>query len=228
MKKTIHLFWLLLFAISAFAQKADSTLLYPWKIRQPVDSVSLTQKDSLKIQKDTLKKKNFFATRVENFSKWSPPRKAALMSFVLPGSGQIYNKKGLWWRLPLCYGAYGTTIYLHAGLRKKYFFYRDAYSFKLANPSAKLPTSITNRSPNKNIDFNFVGLDQIYRQRNTNRDTYERSFIWLGAAHLYCVADAFVTAHLNAFDISDDLSLKVQPKFDWLSQKPMLGLSLVF
>jgi hypothetical protein len=228
MKKTIHLFWLLFFGFSAFAQKKDSTFLSIGKKAQLVDTLLLTQKDSVGMKKDTLKKKNFFAARAESFSKWSPPKKAALMSFVLPGSGQIYNKKGIWWRLPLCYGAYGTTIYLHAGLRKKYFFYRDAYSFKVANPSKKLPTSITNRSPNKNIDFNLVDLEKIYRQRNTNRDTYERSFIWLGAAHLYCVADAFVTAHLNAFDISDDLSLKVQPKFDWLSQKPMLGLTLGF
>ena len=225
MKKTIHLLSLLIFSFSAFAQKADSTFSSPWKKFQLIDSLTLAKKDSTGAKKDTLKKKVFF---VKNINKWSPPKKAALMSLVLPGSGQIYNKKGLWWRLPLCYGAYGTTIYLHVGLRKKYFFYKDAYSFKVVNPGKKLPTTITNRSPNKSIDFNLVDLDKIYRQRNTNRDTYERSFIWLGAAHLYCVADAFVTAHLNAFDINDDLSLKIQPKFDWLSQKPMLGLTLGF
>jgi hypothetical protein len=57
------------------------------------------------------------------------PSKAAFYSAVLPGLGQIYNKK--YWKVPLVYGALGTTIYFYISNNNKYHAYRDAYKRRL-------------------------------------------------------------------------------------------------
>ena len=57
------------------------------------------------------------------------PSKAAFYSAVFPGMGQVYNKK--YWKLPLVYGALGTTIYFYISNNKKYHLYRDAYKRRL-------------------------------------------------------------------------------------------------
>ncbi len=57
------------------------------------------------------------------------PSKAAFYSAVFPGLGQVYNKK--FWKLPLVYGALGTTIYFYMSNNKKYHLYRDAYKRRL-------------------------------------------------------------------------------------------------
>jgi hypothetical protein len=221
MKKIFTYFYLCCFSFLAHAQKIDSTRVQSiGEKRQVIDSLDIVEKKDANKSKDSLKNKSFFARQSSKINNWSSPKKAALLSAVLPGSGQIYNKKGLWWRLPLCYGAYGAAIYTHITVRKRYFFYKDIYDFKVINPSK--PYIIDD------INYQNVDLDKIYRARNSARDNYERSFLWLGGAYIYCVADAFVTAHLNAFDINDDLSLKIKPSFDWVAQKPMLGIALQF
>lgn len=231
MKKIIATIFIGFFVFSAFAQKKDSLFIEKKKPSFVAkDTLSTNTKDSVFVQNDSLGNKKFFAKRVEKIGKWSKPKKAAMLSLVLPGAGQIYNKKGVWWRLPLCYGAYSAAIITHVGLRKNYFFYKDIYDWRVNElnkiPQGEFPTKLYGEKVS--IAFKTLSLSDIYNQKNRQRNPYERSFIWLGAAHLYCVADAFVTAHLTAFDISDDLSLKIQPKYDWASQKPMLGIALQF
>ena len=58
------------------------------------------------------------------------PAKAAFYSAVLPGLGQAYNKK--YWKIPLVYGAIGTSLYFYINNNKKYHSYRDAYKRRLA------------------------------------------------------------------------------------------------
>ncbi len=232
MKKIITAIFITFFFFSAFAQKKDSLLIVKNKpLFVATDTlVSSAAKDSTFVEKDSLKNKNFFAKRAEKIGKWSKPKKAAMLSLVLPGAGQIYNKKGVWWRLPLCYGAYSAAIITHIGLRKNYFYFKDIYDWRVNEqnkiPQGEFPTKLYGK--NVPTAYKTLELSSIYNQKNRQREPFERSFIWMGAAHLYCVADAFVTAHLMAFDITDDLSLKVQPKYDMVSQKPMLGLALQF
>ena len=57
------------------------------------------------------------------------PAKAAFYSAVLPGLGQAYNKK--YWKIPLVYGAIGTSLYFYIDSNKKYHQYRDAYKRRL-------------------------------------------------------------------------------------------------
>ena len=226
MKNIIVTFFCCFVHISAFCQKADSIAVLDINTAKTT-TISL---DTTSIKDDSLKKKNFITKKIDKIGKWSPPKKAAMLSLILPGAGQIYNKKGVWWRLPLCYGAYTFTIVTHIQLRKQYFFFKDIYEWRVNQQKGiaqgDFPTTLYGKKVSSG--YKTASLQAIYNDKNNARNPYERSFIWLGAAHLYCVADAFVTAHLRAFDISEDLSLKIQPKYDWVSQKPMVGLALQF
>ncbi|MFZ4542943.1 MAG: DUF5683 domain-containing protein [Saprospiraceae bacterium] len=183
---------------------------------QSNDTIPLQTKVGEQVRVDTGKAKGVLG----RFQKMSTPKKAALLATFLPGAGQIYNKNGVWWKLPLSYGAYGFAIYTHIQARRAYFFYKDIYELRVKNLPlpAKLYTYDVPES------YKTTDISAFYRQKNNFRNNYERSFIWLGAAHLFAIADAFVTAHLKSFDVGDNLSMCIKPKFDPLNQSPMLSV----
>lgn len=176
------------------------------------DTISPTKKSSARLV-DSTQKRGAFAS--------AAPKKAALLSAVIPGAGQLYNKKGIWWKLPLCYGAYGYTIYNHLQARRTYFFYKDIYELRVKNQP--LPSTLYGqRVPEF---YNTTDISAFFRQKNNYRNNYERSFLWIGAAHLFAVADAFVTAHLKSFDVSDNLTMTIKPTFDVMSMRPAMGIA---
>lgn len=227
MKKILLGILLMGFHLLLFSQSNDSLLLLnKQKLSPTKDSSTPFTLDDKKESLDSLKKQNFLNNRINKVKGWSKPKKAAMLSLVLPGAGQIYNKKGAWWRLPLCYGAYGYTIYYHIQARNNYFFIKTIYEMRAKNEILPVGEKLYGRTVAS--AYQNVSLQALFNDKRKYQEPYERSYIWLGAAHLFCVADAFVSAHLNAFDINEDISLKVQPKYDWNTQKPMLGLALRF
>lgn len=207
-----------------FAQAPDSITLSGRRASAIRVDSQVIRTDTIKDITDSLKKKSFFAAKADKIKSWSSPKKAVMMSLVLPGSGQIYNRKGVWWKLPLCYGGYTAAIVVHINNRRNYFYIRDLYELRVKQ--LPIPTEIRGRNvPQKYLNSS---ITELFNEKNRYRNPYERSYLYLGAAHVYCIADAFVTAHLNAFDLTEDLSLKIKPQFDWVAQKPMLGLSLQF
>lgn len=168
---------------------------------QTIDNQKVVTKiDS--ITTDTTKAKK----KVGYFSKAAySPKKAALFSFILPGAGQIYNKKGAWWKLPLSYTAYGATIYLIQKNQRSYKKYYNIYANYINDPKYVNPDKISKTVADKN--------------RQISRKNLEYSWVGLFGAHLFCVSDAFVTAHLNQFDIDDNLNLKVTTASESLGVK---------
>lgn len=215
MKKYILFLFFVNFYQLAFAQTTDSTTLradrrggvttpLPYSTQITENQIIIEKKDSTKI--DTTKRKTF----KNYFSKSTySPKKAALFSFVLPGAGQIYNKKGAWWKLPLCYSAYGATIYMVVKNQRSYDKFYNIYA------SYVFDKTYTNPSVSK-----------VTADRNRQAAQKNLAYSWLAVfgAHLYCVSDAFVTAHLNLFDIDDNLNLKITPSSDALG----VGLRLTF
>lgn len=219
----LSIFFLALGVVSLQAQQKDS-------IHNTLDNIKVVSKDTLRqavitskdsintIKTDTSKKSIRIFRKV---NQWSSPKKAAMLSLVLPGAGQIYNKQGLWWRLPLVYGAYAGTIYTHFFYRKEYFYFKKIYELRVNKQP--LPEKLYNRT----VPAGYANVDvsALFRQKNYYRNFYERSFIWMGLAHIYGIADAYVTAHLKSFDMTDDISMKIKPKFDFATQRPMIGIA---
>lgn len=125
------------------------------------------------------------------------PRSAALMSAVLPGLGQVYNKK--YWKVPILYAGFGATLYSIKVNNDRYVRYRDAYRLRVDND----PATVDNYP--QYSDENLITLKDFYRR---NRDL---SYIITAGIYLLNIVDASVDAHLFTFDVSDDLSLNVSP-----------------
>lgn len=144
------------------------------------------------------------------------PRNTAIMSAVVPGLGQVYNRK--YWKVPIIYGG-AAALYMwgrHSNIH--YACFRSAHaSWPAVEPCEAVPN---------------IG---IYDQRmlRIRRDEYRRDLemsIILGTV-LYAlnILDAYVDAHLRRFDISEDLALSMRPFFyQDISSQIVSGLTLNF
>ncbi len=146
-----------------------------------------------------------------NWSTWRPDTKRALwLALVLPGAGQIYNRK--YWKLPIIYGGFVGCAYAVTWNNQMYHDYSQAYvdivdddpTTDSYNKFLHLGATIT--------DSNKARYTEIFRQR---KDRYRRwrdmgMFVMIGIYAL-SVIDAYVDASLSEFDISDDLTLRIEP-----------------
>jgi Family of unknown function (DUF5683) len=173
--------------------------------------------DSIRIQKDSLKTPPSvkMAKMGKKDSVFLPiPRKALLYS-IIPGGGQIYNRK-LWYvRLPLVGGAMGGTIGYSIWATKKYKFYKSNY-FKKANGITPLDAGIPSS----------VGADRLKGLRDSYYKRSQESYVFIGLAYILVAAEAFTTAHLMNFDISEDISFKVKPAFEGTPMGGVAGLGV--
>lgn len=168
--------------------------------------LELTANPSLKEQpvpKDSLQK-------AVSPKLWVPnPVKATWLALVIPGGGQIYNRK--YWKLPIFYGGFAGCAYALTWNGKMYKDYSQAY--KDAVNEKWNSSSITDLLPPGYI--NNVSKPQLTETLRKRKDTYRRYrdlsiFAFIGV-YLLSVVDAYVDAELSNFDISPDLSMKVEP-----------------
>ncbi len=143
-----------------------------------------------------------------NRKVWVPnPTKATWLALVIPGGGQIYNRK--YWKLPIFYGGFAGCAYALTWNGKMYKDYSNAY--KDAMNGNMQSSSITDLLP-PGYSISETQLKELLRKR---KDTYRRYrdlsiFAFIGV-YLLSVIDAYVDAELSNFDISPDLSMKVEP-----------------
>lgn len=142
--------------------------------------------------------------------QWVPnPTKATWLALVIPGGGQIYNRK--YWKLPIVYGGFAGCAYALTWNGKMYKDYQAAYVDAVNEKWAS--SSITDLLPPGYIDR--VSHSQITETLRKRKDTYRRwrdlsIFAFIGV-YLISVVDAYVDAELSNFDIGPDLSMKVEP-----------------
>lgn len=128
------------------------------------------------------------------------PLKATLMSTVVPGLGQVYNKK--YWKVPIVYAGIGTSLYFAISNHNEYSRFRKAYLIRIdsdANSIDEFEGVLTEDNLRKNMD--------VYRR---NRDF---SYLIAGLIYVFNIVDAAVDAHLFTFPVNDNLSLNFQPTF---------------
>ena len=142
------------------------------------------------------------------------PRKATIYSAILPGLGQVYNKKA--WKVPLVYAAIGGCLYTAIWNNQQYGIYHDELVYRQDNVGLTLDSDLT-----KYTDANLLELSNYYVKW---RDNF---YIFTALAHLLNIVDANVDAHFMNFNVSEDLSLNIKPisiYSEW--NKPILGLSI--
>lgn len=154
------------------------------------------------------------------------PRTSTIRSAMVPGWGQVYNRQ--YWKLPLVAGAFAGNIYFIARNDMRYHYYRNILGGTYANGTAS--TSTTFKVPlyddsNTVREYNQDQLNNIVAGYRKNRDG---SYLILLAVWAANIVDANVTAHLKTFDMTDDISLKIQPTFSSPDiMEPIFGAKLI-
>ena len=131
------------------------------------------------------------------------PQKAALLALVLPGAGQVYNHR--YWKLPLVYGGLGGVGYGLYHYQILYRQYVDGKNQLLDNPGMKI-SELSGDDVKKERSVENIQRGIVFYRRN--RDTF---IAYTALVYGVTILDALVDAHLRDFDISEDLSLRLEP-----------------
>lgn len=144
------------------------------------------------------------------------PTTAAIFSAIVPGLGQAYNKK--YWKIPIIYTGFGVLGYFIYTNADRYDKYQQAYHVRVDDDPLTVDDFV-----NQYSDADLLTLKKYYRRN------LEISIIGTTLLYVLNILDATVDAHLFYFDVSNDLSLRLEPYYYFSpQQKIFTGLSLKF
>ncbi|MDC8001430.1 DUF5683 domain-containing protein [Aequorivita todarodis] len=171
---------------------------------QTSDSLTVKKEERVIVVSDSLLPK-------EEYNPLAPA-KAAFYSAVVPGLGQVYNKK--YWKIPIIYAGMAAGIYFYKQQDDDYDRFRNAYKRRLAGYT--------------DDEFQGISDDRLINAQKSAQKNKSISIIVTVAFYLLNVVDANVDAHLRQYEVSEDLSL--QPNFDYnqFNAKPQYGMSLTY
>lgn len=196
------------------AVTAHSETIRPDSTYSDYAAANIVDEDTVAIDTTALGKSLVVKTKTKqkrDWAKWRPDAKRAMwLAIVLPGGGQIYNRK--YWKLPIFYGGFVGCIYALSWNNQMYHDYSQAY------------LDIMDDDPNTQSYNKFLHLGRTIDSSNEERyknlfrqrkDKYRRwrdlSLFAMIGVYALSIVDAYVDASLSQFDISDDLSLSVSP-----------------
>ena len=175
--------------------------------KQPEMSKQLDSSTLYNNKVDSLSKKK--AKR--DWATWAPdPKRSMWLAIVLPGAGQIYNRK--YWKLPIVYGGFLGCVYAWRWNNQMYRDYSQAYmdimdddpNTQSYNQFLHLGAQIT--------DSNKERYQNLFKRRKDYYRKYrDLSIFCLIGVYALSVIDAYVDASLSQFDISKDLSMRIEP-----------------
>ncbi|MCW3804404.1 DUF5683 domain-containing protein [Plebeiibacterium marinum] len=148
------------------------------------------------------------------------PHKASLYSAVLPGLGQAYNKK--YWKIPILYAGFAGIIYAIDFNSSNYSKYRRGYrDYLLQDPNNTSYVKVFQKLiDNKRLTIEEIEpggsrSDWVRTTLENGKDYYERwrnlSYVGFALVYIINIVDATVDAHFKTFDVSDDLSMRIDP-----------------
>lgn len=196
--KTTLVFRILLFMLAGF-MLASITPIYAQEIIS-ADTTHIVLSDSIKTKSTSIP-----------HQKWMPdPNRALWLALVIPGGGQIYNRK--YWKLPIVYGGFVGCAYALSWNNMMFKDYSQAYLDIMDNDENTksyenfLPygTKITEANKNRYQTI-------LKKKKDYFRKYRDMSVFAFGAVYLLSVIDAYVDANLSSFEINDDLSLRIEP-----------------
>ncbi len=208
---------MLVTALSGYAQQQKLTNVETGdsigRLLAPMDSVVIA--DTQKLLNDTasvvVNKKQRKEKTKRDWNTWKPnPQRALWLALVIPGAGQIYNRK--YWKLPIIYGGFVGCVYALSWNNMMYKDYSQAYLDIMDSDPGTASYNKFLHLGRKVTSDNEERYKQLFKSR---KDKYRRwrdmSFFVMLGVYAISVIDAYVDAELSEFDISKDLSLKVEP-----------------
>lgn len=163
-----------------------------------IDTISFSLVDTLPVKKQK-----------RDWKTWRPnPKKALWLAIVIPGAGQIYNRK--YWKLPIVYGGFVGCAYAMRWNNMMYKDYSQAYiDLTDDDPNTK---SYERFQQFSNRITDAKRYQELFKNRkNRFRRWRDLSFFVMCGVYAISIIDAYVDASLSEFDISDDLTMRVAP-----------------
>lgn len=156
------------------------------------------------------------AINTDQNQKRHSPKKATIYSAVLPGLGQAYNKK--YWKIPIIYGGFGTIAFITRENTIEYRRFLEAYRYVANNETYPIDNPYVDR----------YNQQQLLSGKNLYRRNVEVGYILGGVLYILNIIDASVDAHLFYYDVSESLTLKVEPSllYEPLANRNRAGISL--
>jgi len=149
-----------------------------------------------------------------------------LRSAAIPGWGQLTNKQ--YWKIPVVYAGLGTCMYFISYNKTWYQDFKEAFVLRTDDN----PATIDQFDPDNGTSlYRYAMSSQLQSLRDTYRRNLELSVIALSGVYLLNLLDAYVSAHLCNFDMSEDLSLYFEcPSIQLFDGRPMVsgGLTIKF
>lgn len=158
------------------------------------DTITVNEIDSITPPTITIKKIDSIAPSIHS------AHKATIYSMVLPGLGQAYNKK--YWKIPVIYAGFGILAYYISINNAETKEFTEAYRYTSNGDTGYTDNKYVKRYPDVN---------DLLEGRDFYRRRVELSVIFTAAWYILNVLDATVDAHFFDYDVSEDLSLNVQP-----------------
>ena len=167
---------------------------------------------------DTLNSK-----KIDSVINVHSPSKAIIRSAIIPGWGQVYNKK--YWKVPIVYAALGTSAYVFFDNLK--WYHRSRYAFKVlyTKDSANFPNVYKDLQPYLTSQQYLSGLRELRDGYRQYVDYSVLVFVLLWGLN---IADAAVDAHLKSFDVSPDLTLNFKAGHSEMANTNGVSLVLSF
>ena len=188
--------------------------------------ITIAQEDSASAKKDTTMhlqgQIDTTVSKLDTAKKKHSPRLAAIRSAIIPGWGQVYNKRI--WKVPIVYTAIGIPAYLFFDNKK--WYNKTKYAYAIA--SSPNPTQDEIDRVDKRLRY-FVenkATTALVNYRNEFRRNMDYSILFFLLFWSLNIVDATVDAHLRDFDVSPDLSLKLKPVLN--TNTYLFGLVLTF
>ena len=208
-RKALATLLLLVATMTAAQAQTDSIS----KALEPMDSIAQVDMQTLEPERATsvVVDSNRVKKPKRDWNTWRPnPKRALWLALVLPGAGQIYNRK--YWKLPIIYGGFMGCIYALTWNNMMYKDYSQAYLDIMDNDPG---TASYNKFLHLGVEINDQNMERYKSLFKSRKDKYRRwrdlSFFVMLGVYAISVIDAYVDAELSEFDISKDLSLKVSP-----------------
>jgi|TARA_R100000479_G_scaffold69849_1_gene33526 hypothetical protein len=168
------------------------------------DSVVVSEKNNGIVIKDTVLDKKPYNPLA--------PSKAAFYSAVVPGLGQAYNKK--YWKIPIVYAGMATGVYFYLKNDDDYNQFRDAYKRRLAGFT--------------DDEFQGISNDRLIDAQRNAKKNKDYSIIAVVVVYMLNIVDANVDAHLQQYNISEDLSITPNFEVNPINTQANYGLSFRF
>lgn len=148
-------------------------------------------------------------------TKWVPNSKYAILWGLIPGGGQIYNRK--YWKLPIVWGAFTTCYYAFRFNQQKYTEYHEAYRDMSSEDPSK-NTAWMAFTPKDTRPEDYTKYKYLLNNFKRGDEYFHRwrdiSIVVGIGVYALSIIDAYVDAELATFDISPDLSMTIYPKID--------------